>query len=138
MTIFGEWFARKLARRPCSIREAKTVEEKFVKAYGPRGAFAWVRLKGEPAQAFGFRSLAAWPEQSEKYDEAVVDGILDELLASGLGQVTTKVLFTLEEIRWHDVDSSRQAFYSAARGAVQKILGLDKYPGNVTLEQLYT
>jgi len=71
------------------------------------------------------------------YSTAVLDGILDEIFASGLGHVVANVKFTLEEIEWHDVDSCAVAFYHAARGAVREILGLDSYKNN-NVELLYT
>jgi hypothetical protein len=52
----------------------------------------------------------------------VVDGLLDELLATNLGPVITKVRFVLREIGWHDVDSSPNAFYQAARKAVRQVI----------------
>ncbi len=90
-----------------------------------------VVLRGEPADSFGFVSLAKWPYHGDNYDNAVLDGILDELYATGLGKVVAKVEFTLEAIEWHEVDSSAFAFYHAARGAVKEILGSGQSHDNI-------
>jgi hypothetical protein len=134
MTVFDEWFSRKLARRTGTLQTPITVEERFTKVYGPRADFAWVRLLGEPSQTFAYHCAVQWPQDPEAYNAAVLDAILDELLAMGIGRVVLHVRFTLEAIRWHEVDSNRQAFYHATRAAVRKILGLDTYPSNVEWE----
>jgi len=102
-----------------------------VKVYGPRAAFAWVRMRGEPSSAFAYHSEATWPEDPEAYQSAVLDGILDEVLATDIGPLPLGVRFTLLEIRWHNVDSSRNAFYCASRAAARRILGRNSFPDNV-------
>ena len=131
LSVFDAWLARKLNRRRGTLRAAKTVEEKFSRIYGPKADFAWVMMTGEPSGEFGFRSLAAWPEDPAEYEDDVLDGILDELLASGAGMTVLNARFTLEEIKWHPVDGNRHAFYRAARAATQAILSINEYPGNV-------
>ncbi|HEY7311067.1 MAG TPA: hypothetical protein VH643_17010 [Gemmataceae bacterium] len=122
MTVFEEWLLRKLSRPLWTIRQARTVEETFTRVYGPRGAFARVTLTGEPAEVFEFRSEVQWPFEPHLYDGAVVDGLLDELIATNLGPTVTKIRFVLREIGWHDVDSSPNAFYQAARMAARKVI----------------
>jgi hypothetical protein len=122
MTIFDEWLARKLSRPACTIRQARTVEETFSRILGPRSAFARIIMTGEPSESFDYRSQAQWPGEPERYDAAVVDGLLDKLLSSNLGPAVTKVRFVLREIGWHDVDSSPNAFYQAAKAGAQKII----------------
>jgi hypothetical protein len=131
MTVFEEWLGRKLARRACPIREPRTVEETFAKARGPRGDFAAVRMTREPGATFEYLCEAQWPEDPDRYNSAVVDGLLDELLATDLGPVALNVRFTLHAIQWHDVDSSPRAFYFAARAAARRIVGREEFPGNV-------
>ncbi len=108
-----------------------TVEEKHIKIYGPRAEFGWVRMTGEPSAVFGYRSQVEWPEESGRFEAAVLDGILDELLAAGPGMVALNASFTLEAIKWHPVDSVPQAFYWAARAAARSILAPCELPGNV-------
>jgi hypothetical protein len=120
-TTFDDWFARKMARTTCAIREPRTVEEKFHRFLSARDDFAQILLRGEPSDTFEFRSKAEWPMQPELYNASVLDGILDELLATGLGNVVTNIRFVLTEIGWHDVYSSPNAFYQAARAATRKI-----------------
>jgi hypothetical protein len=131
-----DWLSRKRERPQLSIREKRSALFKFTRALGPRGQFAVVHLRGEPATAFAFTSVAEWPSSKCDYTAAVLDGILDELFAVDLGQVAARVQFTLEKIEWHDVDSSAVAFYHAARGAVREILGRDQYPGNIDFRGL--
>jgi hypothetical protein len=131
-----DWLARKSKRPQVSICKARSARFKFKRALGPRGQFAVVHLCGEPATAFAFTSAAQWPSKDDDYTVAVLDGILDELLAVDLGHVAGRVHFTLQEIEWHDVDSSAVAFYHAARGAVREILGRDEMPGNIDYQGL--
>src|SRR5262245_30170627 len=126
-----EWLYRKRVRPQLPIREMRISRFKFTRALGPRGQFAVVYMRGEPASGFSFSSTADWPESRCDYTVAVLDGILDELFATDLGHIPALVKFTLEKIEWHDVDSSAVAFYHAARGAVREILGSDQYPGNI-------
>jgi hypothetical protein len=126
-----DWLSRKRNRPLLSIRERRIARFKFTRCLGPRGQFAVVQMRGEPAAEFSFTSVAEWPEPRCDYSVAVLDGILDELFAVDLGHVPALVEFRLEEIEWHDVDSSAVAFYHAARGAVREILGRDVYPGNI-------
>src|SRR4051794_33547045 len=130
MLDFEDWLSRKRERPQGSIRQKRSARFKFTRALGPRGQFAVVHLRGEPAAEFSFTSAAEWPGPKCDYSLAVLDGILDELFAVDLGHVPARVQFTLEKIEWHDVDSSAAAFYHAARGAVREILGRDQYPGN--------
>jgi hypothetical protein len=131
-----DWLSRKRNRPHLSIREKRTARFKFTRALGPRGEFAVVYMRGEPAAEFSFTSVAQWPGPKCDYTLAVLDGILDELFAVDLGHVPARVQFTLEKIEWHDVDSSAVAFYHAARGAVREILGRDQYPGNIDYQGL--
>jgi hypothetical protein len=126
-----DWLSRKRGRPQLPIREMRTALFQFTRALGLRGQYAVVHMRGEPASEFSFTSVAEWPEPRCDYTVAVLDGILDELLAMDLGHVPALVKFTLEKIEWHDVDSSAVAFYHAARGAVREILGRDQYPGNI-------
>jgi hypothetical protein len=126
-----DWLARKRDRSLLSIREKRSARFKYTRALGPRGHFAVVHLRGEPAIEFAFSSVAEWPAPKCDYTIAVLDGILDELFAAELGHVPARVQFTLEKIEWHDVDSCAVAFYHAARGAVREILRRDTSPGNI-------
>jgi hypothetical protein len=124
MSLFDEWLSRKLARRACTIRQSRTVEEEFTRAYSARNDFARIALTGEPSEEFEYRCEVRWPASAglEGYDRWVIDGLLDELLATGLGPAVIKVRFTLREIGWHEVYSSPNAFYQAARGAARKVV----------------
>jgi hypothetical protein len=122
MTVFDEWLSRKMARNARTIRMARTVVEEFTRNYSTRNAFARIVLMGEPSDVFEFRSSARWPMEPELYNGEVLDGILDELLATGIGSVVTRIRCVLGEIGWHEVDSSPNAFYQAARAATRKLI----------------
>src|SRR5437660_1543612 len=107
---FDEWMDRKCGRPRLSIREARISRFKYTRPLGPRGHFAVVQIRGEPANAFAFQSRVTWVDPRMDYSIAVLDGILDELFTSGIGHVVDKVHFTLEAIEWHDVDSCATAF----------------------------
>lgn len=131
LSYLADWLIRKSDRPRLSIREARSACFKFARPLGPRGQFAVVYLRGEPATAFAFASVAEWPTPKCDYSNAVLDGILDELFATDLAHVAANTRFTLERIEWHDVDSCAVAYYYAARGATREILGRDTYPGNI-------
>jgi hypothetical protein len=133
MHHLDEWLARKRARPLLSIREPRSSRFKFARPLGPRGYFAVVHLRGEPGDSFAFDSLAEWPHPGCDYTSAVLDGILDELFATGLGHIVAKVHFTLEGVELHAVDSCAVAFYHAARGAVREILARDQFHNNIEL-----
>jgi hypothetical protein len=78
-----------------------------------------VVLSAKPAASFSFRSVASWPNES--YENAVLRGILDILLAADFNSVLG-VEFVLEEIDWHEVDSCEFGYYQAARMATEGIL----------------
>src|SRR5438874_12335239 len=117
-TYLDKWITRKRARQFLSIRETRCSRFKYAHQFGPRGHFAVILLRGEPANAFAFESLATWPDPRDDYTTAVLDGILDELFASGVGHVVANVHFVLEAIEFHPVDSCDAAYYLAARGSV--------------------
>jgi hypothetical protein len=131
-----QWLSRKQERPQLSIHEKRSARFKFTRALGPRGQFAVVYLRGEPATEFSFASVAEWPGPKCVCTLTVLDGVLDKLLALNLGPVPARVQFTLEKIECHDVDSSAVAFYHAARGAVRESLGRDQYPGNIDYREL--
>jgi translation elongation factor EF-G len=122
MSVFEEWLARKLDRG-CTLREKRTVDEKYFVCLGPRNQFAFVVLTGEPWETFEYRSKAEWPLDAAGNERTVLNGILDELLTNyANGYLVTKARFTLDAIKYHEVDSSPNAFYKAARMAVKKIV----------------
>src|SRR5262249_30258622 len=122
MTVFEEWLARKLERGGCTLREVRTVEEEYFRIHSPKTVFAHIVLTGEPGGEFEYRSEADWPEEGDRREEAVLDGILDELLTDYSGYLITKVRFTLRSIEYRRKGSCPAAYYRAARAAVRKIV----------------
>jgi Elongation factor G, domain IV len=116
-----EWVKRKIDRKAISISAAKTVNVTFAKAYGGFGRFASIVIHAEPSNEFKFTSEVVWPRHATQYNDAVLDGILDETLATSLGSLVSRIKYTLKEIGWHDIDSDPTAFYFAAKMAVVEI-----------------
>jgi len=88
---------------------------------GPGCKYDWgyVIISVSPAESFSFKSIASWP--AANYSGAVERGIIEGLTAAGY-QPTLKAAFVLEDIKWHDVDSTEHAFLLAGRRAAEKIL----------------
>ncbi len=111
--IFDEWFSRKFARHSTTIRFARTIDE---------GSPVRVVLGAEPTGAFEYRSAVRWGNDAERYEAAIVDGILDELIAV-FGHLVADIRFTLREAAGTDpLGPNAHAFYRVARTATRKIL----------------
>jgi hypothetical protein len=111
------WLGWKMGRK-FSLKEPirATGEYKRVACHTMYGK---VVISATPAASFSFKSIAVWP--SENYENAVLRGVLDVLLASDFNSVLGAE-FLLEEIDWHDVDSCEFGYYQAARQATEEIL----------------
>jgi translation elongation factor EF-G len=133
MTAFEAWFGRKLKRRRLTVRQPREVRHVHKRPIGPRSYYAGIRLRVEPADEFSFASDAAWPEgeRGDAYEQSILDGVLDELLARDVGPVVTHVKVAVLSIEFHPVDSSQHAFYEAARGAIREALRLEDGESNV-------
>jgi len=112
----------KRARKTRSLEFELYAEGRFQRIYGPRGDFGRVLISARPAEAFSFDSKAEWDSKEDNYDEAVLEGILDELFTRSLGTVPFLTAFSLERVWWHPVDGSANAFYFAAKDAIGLIL----------------
>jgi hypothetical protein len=118
-----DWLNRKLSRKREAVRRRLTVRGEVNRPLSPMGhVFAAVVLSVEPGDDFRFRSSATWPSEPSVYDDAVLDGLIDELVTQGLGPVVLNLSVHLEQIEWHQVHSSPRAVYEAARAAAKEIL----------------
>lgn len=124
--MLDRWIEMKRARDTRSLEYELSAEGKFQKIYGPRADFGKVLISARPAEAFSFDSNAQWDSEQDNYDEFVLEGILDELFTRGLAPVPLLTAFTLDQIWWHPVDGSANAFYFAARDAIDSILKEEK------------
>jgi hypothetical protein len=117
MKELESWLKAKTSRK-YSLKEPMTVtgEYKLVSCHSMYGK---VVLSARPAASFSFSSVAVWPDES--YEQAVIRGILDILLAADFNSVLG-VEFLLEEIDWHEMDSCEFGYYRAARNATEEIL----------------
>ncbi|MBC7933479.1 MAG: hypothetical protein H7Z38_23200 [Rubrivivax sp.] len=111
------WLEWKTSRK-FSLKEPVTVTGEYKRA-ACHGMYGKVVLSAKPAASFSFRPVAIWP--SESYENAVLRGILDILLASDFNSVLGAE-FVLEEIDWHEVDSCEFGYYQAARTATEEII----------------
>ena len=98
---------------------------KRVKQFGSRGEFAKIRLTVHPAQTFEVVDNVAERSDLEKlgvgWPDCAIFEMLDVLMLAEPGPLY-KVRVVLEEVWYHDIDSSRQAFRHAGRDAGRKII----------------
>jgi translation elongation factor EF-G len=110
---------------------------KRAKQLGPKGEFAKVQLTVHPSDSFEVIDRVAERSELEKlgvgWPDCVIFGLLDVLMFTKSGPLF-KVCVVLEEVWYHEVDSSWQAFRHAGRDAGQKIIeaiGDDAYGSQV-------
>lgn len=116
------WAERKMGRKTLTIKQPRTVEVEHKRALGGRGEYAKIVLRASPAESFAFTSAVDWPD-GDDYDQYVLDGLLDQILADDVGPAYARIAFSLESIAWHEIDSCGRAFYAAARKAVSEVIG---------------
>lgn len=102
------------------LKSRVETEKRFLRCTGGRCLFGFVRVTAVPSSGFSFQSLAKWP--SENYDGAILTGVLDILLPAGT-QPILGLSVTVNEIKWHEIDSCYFGYYEAAKAAAQDIIG---------------
>ncbi|MGY8711215.1 hypothetical protein RAD16_36255 [Bradyrhizobium sp. 18BD] len=112
-----------LLERPTRRAE---VEFTYKKALGPKGDFAAVRLlvePNEPGTGYWFSSRVSSRAVPDEYIPGVKEG-LESVLSSGVvaGFPVADVRVELVDGKYHDVDSSPNAFSVAARAAFREAL----------------
>jgi hypothetical protein len=94
---------------------------------GAKSEFAKVRLTLNPAKAFEVEDCVEDKEELEKlnvgWPDSFIIGMLDVLMKAEPDPLT-KVRVTLEQVWYHDADSSREAFCNAGRDAGRKIIAV--------------
>jgi translation elongation factor EF-G len=102
-----------------------TVLGKRIRQLGPRSEFAKVRLTVLPSNSFEVIDRVAERSELEKlgvgWPDCAIFGLLDVLMFTESGPLF-KVCVALEEVWYHEVDSSWQAFRQAGRDAGRKII----------------
>jgi translation elongation factor EF-G len=92
---------------------------------GTKSEFAKVQLTVRPAKSFDVEDCVAEKIALEKlsigWPDPFILGLLDVLMHAEL-QPLTDVQVTLEQVWYHDTDSSREAFLKAGRDAGRKII----------------
>jgi hypothetical protein len=90
-----------------------------------RSEFAKIRLTAHPAHAFEVADNVAERADLERlgvtWPDCVIFGLLDVLMLADPGPLY-KVRIVLEEVWYHDVDSTWQAFRHAGRDAGRQII----------------
>ena len=109
-----------------------TVVGKRIKAFGPKGEFATIKLTARPSDSFEVIDRVAEKHELEKlgvgWPDSAIFGLLDVLMFTKLGPLY-KVSVVLEEAAYHDVDSSWSAFRLAGSDAGRKIIeAIDSHP----------
>ena len=102
-----------------------TVVGEREKHLGPKSEFARVKLTVHPSHMFEVVDNVTEKSELEKlgvgWPDCAVFGLLDVLMVAEFGPLY-KVRVTLEEVWYHEVDSSWRAFRNAARDAGRKII----------------
>jgi hypothetical protein len=102
-----------------------TVVGEREKHLGPKSEFAKIQLTLHPAYTFEVVDNVAEKSELEKlgvgWPDCAVFGLLDVLMLAEPGPLY-KVRVMLEEVWYHEVDSSWQAFRNAGRDAGRKII----------------
>lgn len=117
-----EWLAQKLARPRFYIFGEHCVSERYEQRHRPYGNFAEIEIAVKPAELFAFQSLPEWTGAPTGLEQAVLEGILDELLSARLVRGLPGASFTLKRAMWHPNVSKSGDFYAASRNATHKLL----------------
>jgi hypothetical protein len=94
---------------------------------GAKSEFAKVRLTLNPAKTFEVEDRVEDKEELEKlnvgWPDSFILGMLDALMNAEPDPLT-EVRVTLEQVWYHDADSSREAFRNEGRDAGRKIIAV--------------
>jgi len=114
-----------------------TVLGKRIRQLGPRSEFAKVQLTVHPSDLLEVIDRVAERSELEKlgvgWPDCAIFGLLDALMFTESGPIY-KVRVVLEQVWYHETDSSWQAFRQAGRDAGRKMLdaiGDDSYGSHV-------
>jgi hypothetical protein len=112
-------------RTPISLPAPITVLGRRCVQRGPRGEFAMVRLTLHPASGVEVVDRVAEKEELERLEvewpDPVVLGLLDVLMLAEPGPLY-KIAIVLQEVSYHDVDSTFVAFRHAGQDAGRKVI----------------
>ena len=107
-----------------------SVEGMCKKARGARFLFAGVRLHFSPCNTLQFENLLPHEDYIIAYKEqwlnSIAFGVLDVMLVHPSRPITN-FLCVIESIKFHQVDSSKEAFRLAGRYAAQEFLTSEKF-----------
>ena len=122
LSLWAEGLPNQHSRR---LSAPITVLGKRVRQLGPKGEFAKVQLTVNPSDSFEVIDRIAERSELEKlgvrWPDCFIFGLLDVLMFTRSGPLF-KVCVVLEEVWYHEVDSSWQAFRHAGRDAGRKII----------------
>jgi elongation factor G len=108
-----------------TIRRAGTHHARYKRQSGGHGQFGDVVVEVKPlprGQGFAFTSAVVGGAVPRQYIPAVEEGVLEGLRRGPLGFAVVDVAVTLTGGTYHSVDSSDQAFRTAARLAMAEVL----------------
>jgi hypothetical protein len=119
-------WAESLSSQPSrTLSAVVTVVGERMKPFGPKSEFAKVKLTARPADSFEVINRVAEKNELEKlgvdWPDPVIFGLLDVLMFAKSGPLF-KVCIVLEEVWYHEADSSWLAFRHAGRAAARQII----------------
>lgn len=116
--------------RPIGIHCACSVSGKCKKVFGGRSLYAEIDLDFDKSEELKFLSNLSNLEYHHAYDKGWIKGIflgvLDVMLVRPIIPITI-FSCTIKKIRFHEIDSSVQAFRIAGRYAAEKFLEQEKF-----------
>jgi hypothetical protein len=119
-------WGEELPKQPSRLLSAPiTVIGERIKPLGPKSEFAKVKLTVRPSDSFEVVDHVAEKNELEKlgvgWPDSTIFGLLDVLMFTESGPLY-KVSIVLEEVWYHEVDSSWSAFRQAGRAAGRRIV----------------
>lgn len=140
MKDFLRLWGEGLPNQPSRLLSASiTVVGERMKPFGPKSEFARVKLTVQPSDSFEVIDRVAERNELEKlgvgWPDSAIFGMLDVLMFTKSGPLY-KICVVLEEVWYHEVDSSWWAFRHAGRAAGRRIVDAiddDSHESQVTV-----
>ena len=130
MITIHDWLCTYEDLPPVGISSNMSVEGVCKKARGARFLFAVVRLGFSPFDKLQFTSSLPHEDymvaNKEQWLHSIALGVLDVMLVHPAKPIT-HFLCVIESIKFHKVDSSKEAFRLAGRYAAQELLKSEKF-----------
>ena len=130
MINLNDWLKSYENLQPMGINSSVNVIGVCKKVFGARALYAEVEICFTESKDLKFNSMLPGIENQQAYDEGwlkgVYLGVLDVMLVRPLVPITVFTC-TVNTIRFHEIDSSAQAFRVAGRYAAERFLEQEKF-----------